>query len=180
VIRLISIKTKKLKEKEILQICRLKNTEWSYGIKSQFIWFKKNIKDNDTHFLLYLKNTLIGYLSLRKKLLISKKNKKIYKKFFLLFDTFIVKKRFRSKKFSYLIMLLALDFINKKKMLSVLICSKSLSTYYSRFNWKKISKFDINVKSKNLKGLNVFYFQNKKKDLLLFNKSSQINLFINN
>jgi hypothetical protein len=77
-------------------------------------------------------------------------------------------------------MLLALDFINKKKMLSVLICSKSLSTYYSRFNWKKISKFDINVKSKNLKGLNVFYFQNKKKDLLLFNKSSQINLFINN
>jgi hypothetical protein len=181
VIRLISIKTNELKKKEILQICSLKNTKWNYGVKSQFTWFKKNIKEKDTHILLYLKNNLIGYLSLRKGLLILKKNKKKFKKNFLLFDTFIIKKKFRNKKLSYLLMLSALDVISKTKLLSCLICKKSLLFYYLKFNWKKISKFIINIPGKNLKGFSVLYFQRKiNNKLFQFDNFSEINLFIKN
>ena len=40
-LELKSVKTIKLKKKEILSICKLKNTKWKYGIKSQLMWFKK-------------------------------------------------------------------------------------------------------------------------------------------
>ena len=47
--------TKKLKKKEILSICKLKNTYWKYGVRSQINWFNENIQDNDIHNLAYLK-----------------------------------------------------------------------------------------------------------------------------
>jgi hypothetical protein len=181
VIRLISIKTNELKKKEILQICNLKNTKWNYGVKSQFTWFKKNIKEKDIHILLYLKNNLVGYLSLRRGFLILKKKKKKFKKKFLLFDTFVIKKKFRNKKLSYLLMLSALDVISKTKLLSCLICKKSLLFYYLKFNWKKISKFIIKIPGKNLKGFNILYFQRKiNNKLFQFDNFSEINLFIKN
>ena len=50
--------TKKLGKKEILAICRLKNTHWKHGIRSQINWFHKNIKANDIHNLAFLRNFL--------------------------------------------------------------------------------------------------------------------------
>ncbi len=180
-IRLISINTKKLKIKEIFQICRLKNTKWNYGVKSQFTWFKKNIKKKDIHILLYIKNNLAGYLSLREKFYILKKNKKNFKKKFLLFDTFIIEKKFRKKKLSYLLMLSALYIIRKKKILSFLICKKSSLFYYLKFSWIKIPKFTINVLGKNLEDFNVLYFYGKMKHKLFkFDKFCEINLLIKN
>ena len=55
-----SISSIKLKKKQIKEICFLKDKEWKYGIKSQLIWFDKNIKKNDIHNLFYLKAKLIG------------------------------------------------------------------------------------------------------------------------
>ena len=73
-----SINTKKLKKNEILSICKLKNTQWKYGIKSQLKWFNKNIQNNDIHNLLYLKESLVGYNLLRKrKFLLKGKKKKL-------------------------------------------------------------------------------------------------------
>ena len=72
-----SINTKKLKKKEILSICKLKNTQWKYGIKSQLKWFNKNIQNNDIHNLLYLNEILVGYNLLRKRKFLLKEQKKI-------------------------------------------------------------------------------------------------------
>ena len=63
--------TKKLKKEDIESICKLKNTHWRYGIKSQINWFHKNMKDRDIHNLAYLKGKLVGYVSLRKRNFIS-------------------------------------------------------------------------------------------------------------
>ena len=68
--------TKKLRKKEILSICKLKNTHWKYGIKSQVDWFNENVQDNDIHNLAYLKERLVGYVSLRKRNFLLKNKKK--------------------------------------------------------------------------------------------------------
>ena len=62
-----SILTKKLKKKEILSICKLKNTQWKHGIRSQLKWFIEHIQDNDIHNLAYFKENLVGYSLLRKR-----------------------------------------------------------------------------------------------------------------
>ena len=72
-----SVVSKKLKAKEIVNICKLKNTYWKYSLKSQLKWFKEKIKKDDLHNLVYLKKKLIGYNLLRKRTFILNKKKKI-------------------------------------------------------------------------------------------------------
>ena len=82
------LKTVNLKKSLISDICKLKNTEWQYGISSNLKWFKKNISNSDNHFLLFKSKVLIGYVVLRERNFFIKKVKKNY--FF--FDTLIIKK----------------------------------------------------------------------------------------
>lgn len=42
--KLISKTTKQLENKEINQICELKNTYWKFGVSENLKWFKKNVK----------------------------------------------------------------------------------------------------------------------------------------
>ena len=60
-----SKKTFQLNNKEISQICYLKNKHWKYGLKSNLYWFKKYVKKNDIHNLLFVQDKLIGYTFLR-------------------------------------------------------------------------------------------------------------------
>ena len=57
----------KTKKNDIQNICKLKNSHWKYGIKSQLKWFQMNMKDKDIHNLAYMKRKLVGYVSLRKR-----------------------------------------------------------------------------------------------------------------
>ena len=43
-----SVVSKKLKAKEIVNICKLKNTYWKYNLKSQLKWFKEKIQKRMT------------------------------------------------------------------------------------------------------------------------------------
>ena len=40
-LELKSIKTRNLKKQQILQICKLKDSQWKFGIKEQLKFFKK-------------------------------------------------------------------------------------------------------------------------------------------
>ena len=62
-----SIVSDKLTNKEIKEICLLKDKQWKFGIKSQLKWFKNNIKKYDLHNLFYIKSKLVGYTLLRKR-----------------------------------------------------------------------------------------------------------------
>jgi len=64
-LQILSKQTLELKSTEIKEICNLKNTHWNYGIKSNLIWFKKNVKKKDIHNMLYTNKKLIGYTLLR-------------------------------------------------------------------------------------------------------------------
>ena len=62
-----SIKTKKLKKRQVLDIIELKDQHWKFGLKSQLLFFKKNFKSYDIHNLFYLSNILIGYTALKRR-----------------------------------------------------------------------------------------------------------------
>ena len=144
-----SILTKKLKKKEILSICKLKNTEWKYSVSSQLKWFTERIQDNDIHILAYSKENLIGYNLLRKRNFFFKKKKYLY----LYFDTLIVLKKYRKLNIGHKISNLSMKIIKKLKLHSMLICKKKHVYYYKKYKFKKMNK-------KKFKILDHKYFKN--------------------
>ena len=58
-----SISSSKLSKKQIKSICKLKNQEWGYGVKSQINWYNKNIKPAPNPF--YLLDKYYGNLSIQ-------------------------------------------------------------------------------------------------------------------
>lgn len=107
-------------------------------ITSQKMFFLKNIGPNDFHIVLYLKKILIGYVCLRKqKLYIKNKDET---KNYLHFDTCIVKKQFRGKNYTKLLMNFTNKVIENSKCISILYCEKNLVTFYKKYGWKISNK----------------------------------------
>ena len=63
----LSKKNSDIKKKTLLEICKIKDVFWKYGIKTQYDWVKKKLKKEDIHNLVYYNNNLIGYNLLRKR-----------------------------------------------------------------------------------------------------------------
>lgn len=135
-LELKSIKTRNLKKQQILQICKLKDSQWKFGIKEQLKFFKEKIKNKDIHNCIFLKKKIVGYTALKRRKIIS--NKKNFN--YLLFETLIIKKDLRGKKLSYLMMQLNNKVIIKNKLTSFLICKNKLVNFYKKHHWKKINK----------------------------------------
>ena len=136
-LKLVSTVSSKLSKKQIKAICQLKDSQlkWRYGIKSQIRWFKKNNKKTDIHNMFLINSKLIGYTSLRLRNCIYKKKRKKY----ILFDTLILIKEFRGRKFSKFIMGLNNSIINHSGLFSFLICDKQLVKFYKKI-WMEINK----------------------------------------
>ena len=139
---LVSLKTSKLNKNKIIQISNLKDSQWRSGINSQIEWFKKNIKKNDIHNLLYLKSKLIGYTLLRRRLF---NNNNKLKKRYLLFDTLVIHKDYRNKRLSNLLMIFNNTIIRETRLFSFLICKNELVDFYKKYSWIKLNKKNINV-----------------------------------
>ena len=60
-ITLISKSTKSLSKKEIILICKLKNSFWRWTISKQILWFKNTAHKNDINILLLINKELAGY-----------------------------------------------------------------------------------------------------------------------
>ncbi len=137
---LFNFKTKDLNNILIKQILNLKKSHYKFSLKSQKIWFKKNVHDNDIHLILTVNKKVIGYNLLRKKRCKIKFKKNEVLSTILLFDTLLINNRFRNKGLSKKIMIKSNHIINQKKKLSILVCYKRLIKYYEKFNWKKAPK----------------------------------------
>ena len=138
----IVLKTSELNSNLINEINILKNSHWVYGIKEQNEWFKKNIKKEDTHFIVRDSKKVIGYNCIRKYIF---KRKKYY-----LFDTFIINNKFRNKGLSKLIMEKNIIFYKNKKLPFILFCNNELINFYQKFGWKKNQNFKDLKKRKSL------------------------------
>ena len=148
-----SFYTLKLKKKNIVEICKLKDKEWKYGLKSQIKFFNANYKKRDIHNLMFLKKNLIGYTALRKRPYTDGKHKKSY----LLFDTLIVDKMYRKKNFAANLMKYNNYIIKKNKKLSFLVYKKKRISFYKKFNWKVLNKKKINILDYDFKSNGMFY-----------------------
>ncbi len=146
-IEIKNIKTKYLTKKLIKNICILKDSYWKFGASSQKEWFKNNNKKNDLHNLLFYKNKLVGYTCLRKKKIFFGKIKKYY----LLFDTLIINKKYRKLKLSNILMKYNNNVIEKSHYYSFLLCDEKLINFYKKFLWKNANfNIKINTKHENL------------------------------
>ena len=63
----LSIKSSDLNKKTINSICKLKDSQWIYGLELQLSWYSKNVKPDDLHNMIFINNELIGYTFLRKR-----------------------------------------------------------------------------------------------------------------
>ena len=139
---LLSKKTKQLKKEEIYNICKLKNTHWNYGLKSNLAWFKNNVKTYDIHNLVYNNSKLIGYTLLRIRSFYLGKVKKKY----FYFDTLIIDKKYRNKGISHFLMKLNNQVIKENNKISFLTCLDNLIEFYKNFGWKLMLKKNFSIK----------------------------------
>lgn len=158
-----AIKTKKLSELDKVNICKLKNSNWNFGIRSQIYFFNKTYKANDIHFLVENRNILIGYNCLRKRNMFISNRKFNY----FLFDTLIISKRHRKKNLGGLLMHFNNIYIKNEKMISILLCEKNLIKFYSKFGWINFNSKNIKnfKKDKYLMTFNNYLFKNSKKEI---------------
>ena len=140
-IKLISIRTKNLKKKQIISICKLKNKYWRWTVISQLKWFVSHVKTMDINNLLYLKKELVGYTLLRKRK--AYHGKKKIKYFYL--DTIIILSRFRKTGLGSKLMNHNNKIINKYKKHAFLICQKKNISFYSKHKWKVLKKNSFNI-----------------------------------
>lgn len=131
-----SKRTDKLNKIQINEICRLKDSHWKYGLKSQRKFFNNKVSQADIHNLVINHKKIIGYTLLKKKKIKFSKRQKNY----FHFDTLIIDKKFRKKKISIKLMELNNKIIRKKNTFSILLCEKSMINFYEKFDWKKIQK----------------------------------------
>jgi len=145
--RLESIKKNRLSYKEVVSICKLKNSFWNFGIKSNLLWFKNNVKNNDLNIILKSDRSTIGYTLLRKRTYLYL-NKKRY---FFYLDTIIIAKKSRGQKFGKALILFNNFIIEKFDLLGFLLCKKKDIKFYKKFGWKLLNskKYTIQNKDQN-------------------------------
>lgn len=151
-----SKKTFQLKKNEVMQICKLKNSFWKFGLRSNLDWFRNKIKSNDIHNLIFSNFRLIGYTVLRVNSLFKNKNKIKY----FYFDSLIIDKKYRSNKFSSILMHYNNQIILKNKKISFLICQKQMVKFYKKFSWKLLNKKYFIIKDHKFSSYGMF-FNNK-------------------
>ena len=140
----------------------LKNSFWNFGLQCNKLWFVKNVKKFDHHFCLFVNKKLCGYVLLRVRTCFMGDIKKKY----LYFDTLVVKKSYRNKKLSKLLLNSCNKFIKKKQKIGFLICDKDLVSFYLKNKWKIINKkkYKIADHETEKKGM-AFNLQNIKKNI---------------
>jgi len=156
-LRIITKRKNQLSNNEIYKICKLKESYWKYGIKSQLSWFDKNVKKTDYNNMIFFNNNLIGYTLMRVDNLIKKKN---YNKKTLLIDSVIVKKNLRKKGISKILMQYNNYIINQLKLEAVLMCKKNLLNFYKIFKWGRIKKKMYNINKDVKKNFVILRYNN--------------------
>lgn len=156
------------------EICKLKKTFWNYSLKSHKEWFKKNVRKNDIHILLFNEKQLVGYNLLRKRNYYLELKKRIKKNYYY-FDTLIVKKKFRKKNLSKKILDRSLSFSRKTNLPLILICKKKHVNFYKKFSFQLLKKNNFKFMDHKFKFNSMIYSKKINKHLI----SNKIHIYLN-
>ena len=164
-----SIKTSDLSAGMVNEIFYLKDSHWNFGFKSQKKWFLKNMKPNDLHNILKIDDKIVGYTLLAfRSYKISANSDFLSEKKYILFATFILKKKLRNFLNASKMMKFNNKIIFKHKKPSFLLCHKEKLNFYKFYGWSTLDDkaFKVLDHKHNLKAM-VFNFKkfqkNKKK-----------------
>lgn len=144
-----SFYTKDLKKNLLIKIAKLKKHEWKYNINSQLNYLKRNLKMTDIHNLLFINNKLVGYTALKKSFFYKNNDSNNRKFSCLIFDTFIIHKKFRGYNLGEILM-----YFNKNKIINLglpafLLSKEKHKKYYLKNNWSYLSKKVAIIMNKN-------------------------------
>ena len=88
---------------------------------------------------------------------------------FLYFDTFIIDKKFRNKKYATIMMSYNNFVILRKNFEALLICNKDILQFYKKNGWKKIISKNIEITNHKPNFFKPHY--------MIFNKKSSLKKF---
>lgn len=129
--------TYELSDHLITKILNFKDTFWKFGINSQKDWFKKNIKNNYLHSILFDKDeNIIGYGV-----------KRIFHNYNIL-DSILVSQKYRNKSIGSKIIK---SLINTSKIQTFLLCEKKNIYFYQKNSFR--STPEISFSDKEIKDL---------------------------
>lgn len=148
------IQHKNISKKELNDICRLKNENWIYGLKSQLNWIENNIKEEDYHLIGY-DNKLIAYANIVNRKIVF--DNQVYFQVLGVGNVCISKKR-QGTGLGLLLMDKINEFLLHKNRKGVLLCKDSLIKFYKNNNWvllEKQQKTKVDMDEINVMGFNV-------------------------
>ena len=172
-INLISVRAKDLTKKQILLICKLKNSFWTRTVPDQLKWFKKNVKKMDINNMIIINGNVVGYTLLRRRRAYIE-NKSIS---YFYFDTFLVRSDLRKKGLGETLMIFNNKIIKSFKRHSFLICKSKLISFYVKFNWKILPGIKFKIMDhkpaspsigSNINGMNYNFNKKIKKKIIYY------------
>ena len=126
--------TIELEKSELNAILELKQQHWKYDYESQLQWFKKNIKKNDLHLLIYEQAELIAYLNaVWIDVEINSEQIKA-----LGIGNVCVALCYRNIGFGQLLMATINSFLKSQNICGFLLCKDALVAFYEKSDWKVI------------------------------------------
>ena len=165
--KLIKIKNKEIGKLLIDKICKFKMKFWKYNLNSQLNFFHDNHNNDDLHFILINNKRILAYNVLKKRIFTKiYKSKKNVKKYFFLFDSFLVAKNYRNQNLGSKHLKENKIYLKKAGKPAFLLCKKKLINFYVKNDWKLIVNKNFRIKNyKKKKYLMSFNFNSDKKNM---------------
>ena len=153
-LKLITKKKTQINDNDKEKVLKLKNSHYKHSMSLQREWYAKNLNTRDLQNLLFYKKELVGYNCLR---FIKYNTSQL-----ILFDTLVIKKKYRRKSLSTLILEKSNLIIKKKNKIGILFCLKEMIPFYEKNKWKKLKKKYLTSSKDSQKELYPMIFNCKK------------------
>ena len=165
--KLIKIKNKEIDKLMIDKICKFKMKFWKYNLNSQLDFFYENHNNDDLHFIITNNKRILAYNVLKKRIFTKiDKSKKNVKRYFFLFDSFLVDEDYRNQNLGSKHLKENKIYLKKVGKPGFLLCKKKLINFYTKNDWKLIVNKNFRVKNyKKKKYLMSFNFNLNKQDI---------------
>lgn len=130
--KLINICHKNLKQNELVDAIRTKQTAWPYALDKQRDWINENIHGNDVHCFLKEESETVAYMNLVDESIFLDKVQ------YPMWGVGNVCSAVRGKGYGKVLMEMVNDYITSSGRIGLLICHDNLVPFYTKHKWREI------------------------------------------